>query len=567
LNNYFIQSPTFRSVIGGTFNLHYKVKDSKGCQSGDSISIIVDAPDASFIADIASGCTPLTVNFTNTASGASEFRWNFGDGSPVDSVTVNPAHVFTNITGQSIEYREVELKVSSAGGCTASYKTTITVFPDIVASITPNDTVVCSGSPLTFSATPGANKYFWEYGDGVSGYGTNVSTHLYTNLSTDPLRLQVKLTTTSAYNCFNVRTIFITVMPQPVPQFQAVPSTQIFDPAGNTVTFNNNSNAGTWEWLWRFGDGTTGTTQNPIHTYNGVGEFVVTLVASNTFCSDSSVSKIYVTPRPPVALFDSLISGCTPLEIKLNNTSLNLSTPGTTIYWDFGDGNTSITMNPSYIYTSPGIYRVTLTVTGPGGTSKKSQIIEAFVTPEPFFKVSPDYVFVNDEIVRCFNLSSYADSYIWDFGDGDTSRVRDPYHKYMEEGVYDITLHAYSDNGCYKAWTLTPAVTVEPAGELRFSTVFTPNKEGPIERTDLPTGGTEIDQFFFPPVREKIINYKLQIFNRLGVLIFESRDINIPWNGYYKGRLCPQGVYVWYVEGKYANGMPFRKVGDVTLLH
>jgi gliding motility-associated-like protein len=83
----------------------------------------------------------------------------------------------------------------------------------------------------------------------------------------------------------------------------------------------------------------------------------------------------------------------------------------------------------------------------------------------------------------------------------------------------------------------------------------------------LPTGGIEIDQFFFPPIREKVINYKLQIFNRLGVLIFQSDNINIPWNGYYKGKLCPQGVYVWYVEGKYANGKPFKKVGDVTLLH
>ena len=93
----------------------------------------------------------------------------------------------------------------------------------------------------------------------------------------------------------------------------------------------------------------------------------------------------------------------------------------------------------------------------------------------------------------------------------------------------------YSNNGCTDKFILSPGVTVEPAGEIRFSTVFTPNLDGPIDRTDLPTGGTEIDQFFFPPIREKVIDYKLQIFNRLGVLIFESHDINIPWNGYYKG--------------------------------
>jgi hypothetical protein len=88
---------------------------------------------------------------------------------------------------------------------------------------------------------------------------------------------------------------------------------------------------------------------------------------------------------------------------------------------------------------------------------------------------------------------------------------------------------------------LSPGVTVEPAGEIRFSTVFTPNKDGEEELTELPEGGTKIDQFFFPPIREKVIDYKLQIFNRLGVLIFQSGDINIPWNGYYKGQLCSQG--------------------------
>ena len=154
-----------------------------------------------------------------------------------------------------------------------------------------------------------------------------------------------------------------------------------------------------------------------------------------------------------------------------------------------------------------------------------------------------------------------------DFGDGDTSKLKEPYHRYMTEGVYDITLWAHSSNGCTDKYILSPAVTVEPVGELRFASVFTPNKTGPVERTDLPTGGVEIDQFFYPSIRERVLEYKLQIFNRWGVLIFESHDINVPWNGYYNNELCPQGVYVWYVEGKYLDGKPFRQAGDVTLLH
>jgi hypothetical protein len=274
-----------------------------------------------------------------------------------------------------------------------------------------------------------------------------------------------------------------------------------------------------------------------------------------------------------VANFDSIPSGCEPLIISLNNTSLNVDVPGTTYRWDFGDGSISSAKNPEYTYQDAGIYVVELVVTGPGGVSDppKRQTVRVYATPRAYFEVSPTFVFVNDEKVRGYNLSSGADNFKWDFGDGTTSEEKEPFHKYMDEGVFDITLWAYKDNGngnvCSDKFLLSPGVTVEPAGEIRFSTVFTPNKDGAIDKEGLPTGGTEMDQFFFPPIREKVIDYKLQIFNRLGVLIFESRDINKPWNGYYKGNLCSQGVYVWYVEGKYANGQPFKKVGDVTLLH
>jgi hypothetical protein len=254
------------------------------------------------------------------------------------------------------------------------------------------------------------------------------------------------------------------------------------------------------------------------------------------------------------------------LNISLNNTSLNTDQPGTTYFWNFGDGSTSTAKNPTYTYQDAGDYRIELTIKGPGGISTISRMISAYPSPIANLKVAPDYVYANDEAVRFFNLSQFSDSWMWDFGDGDTSRMKEPSHKYREEGVYDITLWAYSVNGCFDKFVLSPGVTVDPAGELRFSTVFRPNQSGPIDLDHLPDGGKEVDQFFYPPIREKVLDYKLQIFNRWGTLIFESHDINKPWNGYYHGELCQQGVYVWYVEGKYSNGAMFRKAGDITLL-
>jgi PKD repeat protein len=574
LNNYFVQSPTFNSPIAGTYALNYKVKDNNGCYGNGDITVIVDAPDATFTQDKSNGCTPATVTFTKDMAGIAKFWWDFGDGSPKDSVNADPVHIFTNVNPSSIEYYNVKLTVRSPGGCLDSFTSSVTVYPAIDATFTASPAIICSGSQIIFTTLPGASKYFWDFGDGVSGYFTNTTNHLYTNFTTSPVVHTVILTTTSFYNCTDVKTLDITVMPVPLPQFTALPVSQIYNAAGNPVVFTNTTNPGTWTWLWKFGDGATSTDQSPTHIYTALGTFDVVLTVTNANCSDSVKRTVTVTPIPPVANFDLIPSGCSPLNITVNNTSLNTNTPGTTYMWDFGDGGASTAKNPTYTYFDPGTFRIELTVTGPGGISTYSQVVNSYPSPKADFQVSPTVVFVNDEKVRMFNLTQGADSYLWDFGDGDTSKVKEPYHKYMEEGVYDVTLWAYLNNvvngvtiTCSDKFVLSPAVTVEPSGVLRFSTVFTPNLNGPVEMDHLPTGGVEIDQFFFPGIREKVITYKLQIFNRLGVLIFESHDINKPWNGYYKNKLCPQGVYVWYVEGKYANGQPFKKVGDVTLLH
>jgi hypothetical protein len=198
------------------------------------------------------------------------------------------------------------------------------------------------------------------------------------------------------------------------------------------------------------------------------------------------------------------------------------------------------------------------------------QRVDAYASPKAYFDAAPMTVYVNDEKVRFFNQSQKVDQndyYVWEFGDGDTSHVEQPFHKYMEQGVFDITLHAYSKNGCMDSWTLSPGVTVQPAGVIRFATVFTPDATGEHEVNVGDINSGNMDQFFYPPIRETVLDYKLQIFNRWGTLIFESHDINIPWNGYYHHKLCRQGVYVWFVEGKYANGKPFKQVGDITLLH
>lgn len=567
LNNYFIESPVFNVSITGNYNLTYRVTDSHGCYAEDNLTVIVDSPSALFSQNVDFGCTPLPVTFSKDMSEVAKWWWDFGDGSPLDSINAMPEHIFENSNTGSIEYFRVTLKVQSPGGCFAEYSSMITVYPEINASITPDKDIVCSGNSITFVADQGAKTYYWDFGDGAAGNGQSTMSHRYVNTDTVPVVYTVRLTTTSFYDCVDVAVYDITVMPVPGPQFSADPVMQVYDAAGNDVRFENTSAPGQWNWLWRFGDNTTSTERDPVHTYTDLGTYPVTLVAYNAVCRDSITREIRVVPPQPVAMFEDIPSGCAPWYIKPVNISENIDIPGTKFYWSFGDGSTSTAREPDYTYFTAGDYTVELYIEGPGGTSSYSQRVSAYPSPKAYFEITPERVYVNDERVRCFNLSQGAEWYIWDFGDGDTSKLKEPYHRYMTEGVYDITLWAHSSNGCTDKYILSPAVTVEPVGELRFASVFTPNKTGPVERTDLPTGGVEIDQFFYPSIRERVLEYKLQIFNRWGVLIFESHDINVPWNGYYNNELCPQGVYVWYVEGKYLDGKPFRQAGDVTLLH
>jgi PKD repeat protein len=567
LNNYFVQTPVFTTHIAGSYNLNYRVTDSFGCSGNGDLTVIVDSPDATFTRDVDNGCTPLRVTFTKDMTGIADWWWDFGDGTPVDSDNANPVHTFVNNSAGSIEYHTVKLRVQSTGGCYKEFSTTIAVYPGISAAFSASDTVVCSGDIVTFTGVPGAGKYFWDFGDGISGDYTATPNHLYTNFTTGPVVDTVSLITTSFYYCVDTQRLVITVMPVPDPQFAASPTTQVFNPVtGSSVTFTNTTPAGSWSWLWRFGDGTTSTDKDPVHIYNNIGTYYITLVAGNGICSDSIKHFINITPPAPVAMFDSIPPGCAPLFVNINNVTINGDVPGTTYRWDFDDGSTSTAKNPTYTYFTPGEYTVSLYVTGPGGSSEYHQVVYAYPSPKAYFEITPAKVYVNDENVRCFNLSQGATSVLWEFGDGDTTSVWEPFHKYMEEGVYDITLWAYSANGCWDKYILSPAVTVLPVGQLRYPSVFRPNTTGPIERTDLPTGGDEVDQFFYPPIRQTVLNYKLQIFNRWGVLIFESHDINHPWNGYYQGKLCQQGVYVWLVEGKYEDGKPFKMVGNVTLL-
>ena len=139
------------------------------------------------------------------------------------------------------------------------------------------------------------------------------------------------------------------------------------------------------------------------------------------------------------------------LIVTFSNSSKNANS----FKWNFGDGQTSTTKNPSHKYSKYGTFTVKLTATNgekSHTTSKSIMLTEA--SPKANFTFKTEHplkaVFTNN--------STNATSYVWDFGDGTTSTDKNPTHRYNGKGVYNVTLKA--KNGS-KSNTYKTNVTIE----------------------------------------------------------------------------------------------------------
>jgi len=262
----------------------------------------------------------------------------------------------------------------------------------------------------------------------------------------------------------------------------------------------------------------------------------------------------------PVASFSaSVLEGCIPLKVVFSNTSVLYDS----CKWIFGDGGSSVSANAEWIYDKPGTYRVVLNVYGGGLVSTSTEVITVYPKPSAGFGIEPLNPADGSSGVKFINFSSDAVRYRWDLGDGTVSTAFEPVHKYDKSGKYNIKLTVWSKHGCADSITLINAFGGSDYF-IEFPNAFIPNRDG-------PTGGyysasSDASAHIFHPVASGVVEYQLRIFTRTGILIFESNDINIGWDGYNKGNLCEPGVYIWKVRGTFKNGETFVKMGDVTLL-
>ncbi len=530
-----------------------------GCSNSDTLNIhVLPTPLANFVLQGENGCTPYQQSITNTSIGGDTYFWNFGDGDTLTNSELNISHEYINNQAVSSVF-DIDLEASNLFGCAAHHHESIEVYPKVTALFT-SDTAGCSPLPIDFiNQSSGATSYYWDFDNGLSSSEQNPS-YTFENTSIHHDTLLIQLIARSDYNCLDTASRQIIIYATPNAIFDVQPPQQSYP--NTTFALANQTSNGNWQYLWNFGDGNTETIQQPnTHTYDTWGTYDIWLTVYNEFCTDSTKQSVKIVAPEPTADFDySPKSGCIPLKVTFTNLSMNAEN----YFWDFGDGYTSEAFEPIHVYYDEGIYYIKLNVTGENGSNEIILgPIHVYPTPEARFEVSPEVVFIPEQPIKCFNLSIGADSVLWNFGDDITSDEENPLHYYQEEGDYDITLIAMTEHMCMDTAFLPQAVEAKSEGEIDFPNAFKPSASG-SNGGRYPTPDTE-NQVFHPVFRG-VTDYELNIFNRWGELIFVSKSINIGWDGYYRGELSKQDVYVWKVTGKYINGKQFQFAGDVTLI-
>lgn len=543
-----------------SFDVLLTASSAFGCSDTATTTILVHAqPIAQFVPNTQAGCQPLNVGFQDLSIGATSLHWDFDDGTTLDAAPGSTAHTYVNTTAAPAFFDPL-LIATSTHGCTDTATTQLQVYPEVTAVFS-LDSVGCSPVTVDLSNTSvGAFNYLWDMGDGTTLVGTE-PTHTYVNNTTTDQVRTITLTATSGFGCTSTASHTLTVYPVPAAAFQATPFSQQFPNA--TVNVLNNSAPGSWNYAWTFGDGQTTNIQAPgTHTYSTWGVFNITLVVSGTYCADTASQSVTITAPEPTASFLGQGEGCAPLTIQFTNTSLQ----GSTYQWSFGDGGTSTADNPTYTYNVAGIYSVTLTATGiGGGTNSMTKVDSVVVHPRAlaFFALQPDEVTVPSQPVFTYNLSANATQYQWNFGDGTTSSDENPMHYYQTAGEFDVRLIANNAWNCPDTFILENAVTALAAGDLEFPNAFTPGTSGPTDGVYDPRS---FENDFFFPLYQGVSDYKLEIFNRWGELLFVSEDVRVGWDGYYRGEPSKQDVYVWKAYAKFSDGQETVLKGDVTLL-
>ena len=241
---------------------------------------------------------------TITFGGILKRYWNFGDGSPIDSVNINPTHSYA----AAGDY-PVTLTIIALDSCVAVFNQLVRVGskPAAFFKVASNSTNNCIGSSVQFSdssyATVGTvNSWYWDFGNGQTSAQSNPAT-VYTTAGDFLVKLRVR----SAEGCISdtfYKTIHI--YDRPVLDFTFTDSVCL----GTATNFSGlvvSASDPVTNWAWNFGDTSTirTTTQQASYTFSTAGSHRVIVSATSNGsagCMGVKFKDVFVVDKPKAAI-------------------------------------------------------------------------------------------------------------------------------------------------------------------------------------------------------------------------------------------------------------------------
>ncbi len=400
-----------------------------------------------------SGCGFVQSNFSDksksTAGAIISWEWDIG-GSKVRRQ--NPSRIFGN-PGKYKVCLTVKDNLGNTGTkCIDDY---IIVYEELTIDFSANDTVLCAGDRTSFSETAFSpngkiTQFIWKVGGSAGTVTSDGTIPTVTSSYPDGGSYGISLTIKDDKGCTGTLTKsgYIQVIDPPNLDI-VVSDPEICGALPHFTSYQLDRIDPQTFYSWDFGNGQTFNGPNPpIIQYDDNDDYDVTLSAVNSAgCRDTVVHKDVVRSSHQVTFDVDTTSGCMPLTIQFTDHS---RIRPDSIVWDFGNGDLAFEKNPQYTYNAEGVFQPTLSrlVRGCWITESFDRSITVFGTPTANYALSRTLACTLPYDVPFSNLSSGADSYLWDFGDGNTSTDFNPVHRYTEYGKFPISLTANTDDGC-----------------------------------------------------------------------------------------------------------------------
>lgn len=435
--------PTFPSNVYGPSSRH---SSAVNCNNA-IVKIDLEGPAlfAEFDVSDISCKVPQTLDFTNLTEKSTSFNWDMGDGTTYTDSNVTHTYDEPGVYRvRLIAYNPISCNLRD------TQYATIRIYARSEADFEP-DIDICTKEVSFTHLGDYARTFNWSFGDGNVSDEKN-PVHQYRDTGTFAIRLFTDIGT----DCADTFEIDIT-LEDPFNDFDVV-----LDTCEKTVQTTNFS-TGFDSLIWEFGDASISTDFEPDHSYNARGEYRLVLRTNiGLSCEDSTVTDIDI--REPEADFSYEIDTCSG-EVIITNNSID----AVRHRWEY-EGGVPITQDTPVIRfpVRDSTYRLLL-IAAPFSSCRDSQeqLIDLPDLPKAAF------TYRNDTCVSgawFTNLSTNSPSYLWFYGNGDSSRKDSPFYNYRDTGTFKVQLIAYPYSDCPD--TATEDITIDTFRFADFNTLL-----------------------------------------------------------------------------------------------